>query len=86
MDRHPIPVADLVVRAHHLWATQSMLLTAGDFAGGRFNTMAVGWGSLGTMWGTELALEMLGQAGFPLVRVERLAHDFQNSYYLARKA
>jgi SAM-dependent methyltransferase len=41
---------------------------------------------LGTMWGTELALKMLGEAGFPIVRVERLAHDFQNSYYLARKA
>ena len=27
-----------------------MLLTSGDFAAGQFNTMTVGWGSLGVMW------------------------------------
>ena len=51
----PIAFDQLTVRAHHLWAIQWMLLTAGDFASGKFNTMTVGWGSLGTMWGRPFA-------------------------------
>ena len=39
---------------------------------------------LGTAWGTELALEMLADAGFRDVRVERLPEDFINAYYVAR--
>jgi flavin reductase (DIM6/NTAB) family NADH-FMN oxidoreductase RutF len=54
MTREPIPFDELLVKAHHLWAKQGLLLTAGDFAEGlapAFNTMTVGWGSLGQMWG-----------------------------------
>lgn len=40
---------------------------------------------LGTAWGTELALQMLADAGFGDVRVERLPEDFINSYYVARR-
>jgi hypothetical protein len=40
---------------------------------------------LGAMWGQEQALKMLHAAGFADVRVERLAHDFQNSYFIASK-
>jgi flavin reductase (DIM6/NTAB) family NADH-FMN oxidoreductase RutF len=50
MNRKPIRINDLLVRAHHLWAEHWLVLTAGDFAAGQFNSMAVGWGSLGTMW------------------------------------
>jgi len=51
MTRHVlIPFDEFKVRAHHLWAQQGMVLTAGDFAAGRFKAMAVGWGSLGTLW------------------------------------
>ena len=32
-----------------------------------------------------LALEMFTEAGFSDVRVERLPHDMQNSFFLARK-
>ena len=53
--RKPIPAAELVVCPHHLWAQKWMLLTSGDFAKGKFNTMAVGWGSLGTMWNKPFA-------------------------------
>jgi len=35
---------------HRLWADQWFLLTSGDFSEKRYNTMTVGWGSLGTMW------------------------------------
>ncbi|MCE0488312.1 class I SAM-dependent methyltransferase [Ornithinimicrobium sediminis] len=40
---------------------------------------------LGTAWGTELARQMLADAGFGDVRVERLEEDFINSYYIARR-
>lgn len=40
---------------------------------------------LGTVWGTELALQMLEDAGFSDVRVEGLEEDFINAYYVARR-
>ncbi|MCJ7830875.1 MAG: hypothetical protein MUP74_05750 [Desulfobacterales bacterium] len=45
-----------------------------------------GGAGLGAMWGREKALEMLGRAGFNDIRVESLPHDFQNYFYVARKA
>jgi cyclopropane fatty-acyl-phospholipid synthase-like methyltransferase len=41
---------------------------------------------LGTMWGEEKAKEMLEEAGFARVEIERLPHDFVNSYYVSKKA
>lgn len=41
---------------------------------------------LGAMWGEEKAREMLQQAGFTQVDVKQLSHDFQNSYYIAKKS
>ena len=72
MDRKPIAVGDLLVRAHHLWAEQWMLLTSGDFAKGKFNAMAVGWGSLGTMWGKPFAQVV--------VRPTRYTRKFMEQY------
>jgi len=48
-------------------------------------SLAVGGKGLGTMWGRELALEMLGNAGFTNVEVKQLDHDFQNEYFLSTK-
>ncbi|MBD3274991.1 MAG: methyltransferase domain-containing protein [Candidatus Marinimicrobia bacterium] len=48
-------------------------------------SLAAGGMGLGTMWGEEKAVEMLGDAGFSDIRVERLEHDFQNVYYVLRK-
>jgi len=39
---------------------------------------------LGTMWGQELALEMIGKAGFADVRIQRVDGDVMNNYYVAR--
>lgn len=39
---------------------------------------------LGTMWGVELAQEMLAKAGFSQVRIERLPHDPVNAYFLVK--
>jgi 2-polyprenyl-3-methyl-5-hydroxy-6-metoxy-1,4-benzoquinol methylase len=48
-------------------------------------SLAYGGMGLGTMWGQEKALQMLGDAGFTQVEVKQLAHDFQNDYYIVRK-
>ncbi|HSP61286.1 MAG TPA: methyltransferase domain-containing protein [Ornithinimicrobium sp.] len=48
-------------------------------------SLSLGGEGLGTAWGTELALQMLADAGFGDVRVERLPEDFINSYYVARR-
>jgi SAM-dependent methyltransferase len=48
-------------------------------------SLAVGGAGLGTMWGRELALDMLGTAGFSNVEVKQLEHDFQNEYFLSTK-
>lgn len=48
-------------------------------------SLAVGGAGLGTMWGRELALEMLATAGFNNVEVKQLEHDFQNEYFLSGK-
>ena len=40
---------------------------------------------LGTMWGEELAVQMLKEAGFSRVTVKRLPHDIINNYYISPK-
>jgi SAM-dependent methyltransferase len=47
-------------------------------------SLAQGGAGLGTVWGEELALEMLGQAGFRRISSHRLAHDIMNVYFVAR--
>ncbi len=49
-------------------------------------SLALDGTGLGTMWGEQKALAMLGEAGFSQVEVQRLAEDPLNNYYLARKA
>ncbi|HEY9626009.1 MAG TPA: methyltransferase domain-containing protein [Coleofasciculaceae cyanobacterium] len=48
-------------------------------------SLAYGGMGLGAMWGQEKALELLASAGFKQVEIKRLAHDFQNDYYILRK-
>jgi flavin reductase (DIM6/NTAB) family NADH-FMN oxidoreductase RutF len=47
-------------------------LTAGDFAASKFNAMAVGWGSLGTMWRMPFAQVV--------VRPSRYTREFMERY------
>lgn len=47
-------------------------------------SLGQGGPGLGTMWGEELAGEMLREAGFGAVDKRRLGHDFMNVYYIAR--
>ncbi|MEM9007774.1 MAG: methyltransferase domain-containing protein [Cyanobacteria bacterium P01_F01_bin.86] len=48
-------------------------------------SLAAGGPGLGAMWGEELALIMLQEAGFTHIEVKQLEHDFQNNYYLVSK-
>lgn len=48
-------------------------------------SLAQGGAGLGTVWGEELAMEMLAEAGFGNAKITRLEHDVLNNYYLARK-
>jgi 2-polyprenyl-3-methyl-5-hydroxy-6-metoxy-1,4-benzoquinol methylase len=46
-------------------------------------SLATGGEGLGTMWGEQTALELLHEAGFEKVTVERIEGDIMNSYYVA---
>jgi len=48
-------------------------------------SLAQGASEVGHDAGEEKALEMLEEAGFGEVEVKQLPHDFQNSYYIAKK-
>lgn len=47
-------------------------------------SLAQGGDGLGTLWGEELAAEMLHDAGFGSIEVHHLEHDPQNAYTVAR--
>jgi 2-polyprenyl-3-methyl-5-hydroxy-6-metoxy-1,4-benzoquinol methylase len=49
-------------------------------------SLAQNGAGLGAMWGEEKAREMLQDAGFTKVEAKRLAHDFQNNFYIATKS
>ncbi len=44
-----------------------------------------GGDGLGAMWGIEKAQDMLRETGFKKVKINQLAHDFQNCYFVAQK-
>lgn len=48
-------------------------------------SLAAGGPGLGTMWGRELAQQMLREAGFTRVALEELSHDIMNDYYVCRR-
>ena len=48
-------------------------------------SLALDGEGLGTMWGEQRALELLGEAGFSNVAVEDVEGDPLNSYYIAAK-
>lgn len=48
-------------------------------------SLALDGAGLGTAWGTQLAVSMLGDAGFGHVRVAEIESDPINNYYIARK-
>lgn len=67
-----IEIDDFAPAAVRLWAKQWLLLTAGDFAAGDYNTMTVAWGSLGCMWNKPFAQVV--------VRPTRYTHSFMEHF------
>jgi hypothetical protein len=49
-------------------------------------SLALGGDGLGTVWGEQLALRMLADAGFADVQIADVETDPFNTYYVARKA
>ena len=49
-------------------------------------SLAQGGVGLGSVWGEQLALQMLDAAGFSNVEVRKLDHDIQNNWYVARQS
>jgi len=72
MTRIEIPFYELRVKAHSLWDEQWFLLTSGDLGAGKFNTMTVSWGSLGTLWNRPFAQVV--------VRPTRYTYEFMERY------
>ncbi len=72
MKRSLIPLEDLAFGVFDLWSAYGIVLTAGDFASGRFNAMAIGWGGFGNMWGRPFA--------HVVVRPVRYTHEFMETY------
>jgi SAM-dependent methyltransferase len=48
-------------------------------------SLALGGAGLGTMWGEQLADQMLGEAGFTRVETNEVPEDVFNGYHVARK-
>lgn len=69
--RKPIAVENFLVSAHTQWHNHWMLLTAGDFQTGHFNTMTVGWGSFGTMWNLPFAQVVVRPTRYTFEFIER---------------
>lgn len=55
-DRQEIAVDEFNANPFHLFNRKWFLLTAGDHASGKFNTMTVSWGYIGFMWGFPSAI------------------------------
>ncbi|MGE5557490.1 MAG: flavin reductase [Bacillota bacterium] len=71
MERKPISVYDLMSCNFKLIG-DGLLLTAGDFSSRAYNTMAIGWGSLGVVWGKPFAQVF--------VRPTRYTYEFMEKY------
>jgi len=70
--RRPLDVMALKPKIYDLFANQWLLLTAGEFALGRYNAMTIAWGSLGVIWNKPFAQVM--------VRSQRHTRQFMEEY------
>jgi flavin reductase (DIM6/NTAB) family NADH-FMN oxidoreductase RutF len=72
MKREEIPLSRLRLTVSSSWSDDGFLLTCGDYSTGKFNTMTVGWGSLGRMWKRPMAMVV--------VRPQRYTREFMDEY------
>lgn len=55
MQRKQVDLSEFKDCAFSLWSNNGILLTSGDFETGKFNSMTVGWGSIGIVWSMPFA-------------------------------
>ncbi len=72
MNRQEINLKEFTLKPTALWSGRWLLLTAGDFEKGEYNSMTVAWGSLGTMWHKPFAQVV--------VRPQRYTFEFMEKY------
>ncbi len=72
MERRIIDPKEFISSSSGLWSKQWLLLTSGDFKSNKYNTMTVGWGSIGTMWNKPFAQVV--------VRPTRFTYEFMEKY------
>lgn len=72
MPLRSIQIDRFVVNNVDLWSKKWLLLTSGDFEKNAFNTMTIGWGSLGVMWNKPFAQVV--------VRPTRYTHQFMEQH------
>jgi flavin reductase (DIM6/NTAB) family NADH-FMN oxidoreductase RutF len=72
MPLNPIPADKFIVNNVDLWSNKWLVLTSGDFENKKFNSMIVGWGSLGVIWNKPFAQIV--------VRPTRYTHQFMEQY------
>lgn len=72
MSLKQIQFQDLDLNILHQFDKRWFLLTCGDFETGKFNTMTISWGSLGTVWDKPFAQVF--------VRPTRYTFEFMNNY------
>ncbi|QEN07991.1 flavin reductase family protein [Oceanispirochaeta crateris] len=72
MTRANIDVNELSVEPTAIWKDSWLLLTSGNLKDGLFNTMTVGWGSLGVMWKKPFVQVV--------VRPGRYTYEFMENY------
>ncbi|MBN1998369.1 flavin reductase [candidate division KSB1 bacterium] len=70
--RKKMDVLKLELDVFDLWLKQGMLLTCGDYLQGDYNTMTVGWGSIGVMWNKPFVQVV--------VRPTRYTYEFMEKY------
>ncbi len=72
MERNKIDIESFSTKAYQLWDRKWLLLTSGDFQNKTYNTMTVGWGSVGCVWGKPFVQVF--------VRPTRHTFQFMNEY------
>lgn len=72
MQRQSIPLNDLLLPPFATWEPGWLLLTAGEFRPGAYNSMTVSWGAFGVIWHKPLAVVV--------VRPQRYTRQFIDAY------
>lgn len=72
MPIEPIAYPQFSADVFRLFERQWLLLTGGDFAARKYNTMTISWGSLGVVWGRPFVQV--------LVRPTRHTHEFMEQF------